>query len=147
MNIIETVRSILESFPKIAEVCNSIHIDFADPEPESYGLSSTGDELIREDILGGQLRRHSFMLYTVYSSINDYERLHNSTALLELGIWLEQQTGCEVATTVGSEERAGTLEKLTAANGMLYSVSQENALDGVQYQLQIIAEYTVDSEL
>ena len=147
MNIIETVRSILESFPKISDVCNEVHIDFADPEPTSYGLSSTGDELISEDVLGNQKRQHSFMLYSTFSSINDYERLHNSTALLDLGIWLEQQTGCEVATAVGSEERAGTLEKLTAANGMLYSVSQENALDGVQYQIQIIAEYTVESEL
>ncbi|MCR4889791.1 MAG: hypothetical protein K5979_11535 [Ruminococcus sp.] len=144
MNIIETVRSILESFPKISEVCNEVHIDFADPEPTSYGLSSTGDELITEDILGNQLRQHSFMLYTTYSSINDYERLNNSTALLELGLWLKEQTGFEVESTVGSTVYNGRLEKLTAANGMLISVPQENELDGVQYQLQIIAEYTVE---
>lgn len=144
MNIIETVRSILESFPKISEVCNEVHIDFADPEPTSYGLSSTGDELITEDILGNQLRQHSFMLYTTYSSINDYERLSNSTALLELGLWLKEQTGCEVESTVGSTVYTGRLEKLTAANGMLISVPQENEMDGVQYQLQIIAEYTVE---
>lgn len=144
MNIIETVRSILESFPKISEVCNEVHIDFADPEPTSYGLSSTGDELITEDILGNQLRQHSFMLYTTYSSINDYERLNNSTALLELGLWLKEQTGCEVESTVGSTVYNGRLEKLTAANGMLISVPQENEMDGVQYQLQIIAEYTVE---
>ena len=29
MNIIETVRGILESFPKIAEVVGEVHIDFA----------------------------------------------------------------------------------------------------------------------
>ena len=144
MNIIETVRSILESFPKISEVCNEVHIDFADPEPTSYGLSSTGDELITEDILGNQLRQHSFMLYTTYSSLNDYERLSNSTALLELGLWLKEQTGCEVESTVGSTVYNGRLEKLTAANGMLISVPQENEMDGVQYQLQIIAEYTVE---
>ena len=144
MNIIETVRSILESFPKISEVCNEVHIDFADPEPTSYGLSSTGDELITEDILGNQLRQHSFMLYTTYSSINDYERLNNSTALLELGLWLKEQTGFEVESTVGSTVYNGRLEKLTAANGMLISVPQENEMDGVQYQLQIIAEYTVE---
>ena len=144
MNIIETVRSILESFPKISEVCNEVHIDFADPEPTSYGLSSTGDELITEDILGNQLRQHSFMLYTTYSSINDYERLNNSTALLELGLWLKEQTGFEVESTVGSTVYTGRLEKLTAANGMLISVPQENEMDGVQYQLQIIAEYTVE---
>ena len=144
MNIIEKVRSILESFPKISEVCNEVHIDFADPEPTSYGLSSTGDELIREDILGNQLRQHSFMLYTTYSSINDYERLNNSTALLELGLWLKEQSGCEVETTICDNTYTGRLEKLTAANGMLISVPQENEMDGVQYQLQIIAEYTVE---
>ena len=143
MNIIETVRAILESFPKIAEVCNSVHIDFTDPEPSSFGLSSTGDELIREDIIGNQRRQHSFMLYTTYSSMNDYERLHNSSALLELSVWLSDQTGAEVETVSGSEVCTGTLEKLTAANGMLYSVPQENSIEGVQYQLQIIAEYTV----
>ena len=143
MNIIETVRSILESFPKISEVCNSIHIDFTDPEPTSYGLSSVGDELIREDVLGNKLRQHSFMLYTTYSSINDYERLNNSSALLELATWLKEQTGCEVETTIGSVTYTGTLEKLTASNGMLFSVPQENELEGVQYQLTIIAEYTV----
>lgn len=144
MNIIETVRSILESFPKISEVCNSIHIDFTDPEPTSYGLSSTGDDLIVEDVLGNQRRQHSFMLYTTYSSMNDYERLSNSTALLELGVWLKEQTGGTIETVIGSTTYTGTLEKLTASNGMLFAVPQENELDGVQYQLTIIAEYTVN---
>ena len=144
MNIIETVRSILESFPKISEVCNSIHIDFTDPEPTSYGLSSTGGELIYEDVLGNQRRQHSFMLYTTYSSMNDYERLSNSAALLELSVWLKEQTGGTIDTVIGSTTYTGTLEKLTASNGMLYSVPQENELDGVQYQLTIIAEYTVN---
>ncbi|WP_303824462.1 hypothetical protein [Ruminococcus flavefaciens] len=144
MNIIETVRSILESFPKISDVCNEVHIDFADPEPTSYGLSSTGDELISEDVLGNQKRQHSFMLYSTFSSINDYERMLNSTALLELGLWLEEQTDCEIESAVGDSIYTGKLTKLTAANGMLYNVPQENELDGVQYQLQIIAEYTVD---
>ena len=78
INIIETVRDILENFPKISEVCNEIHIDFADPEPTSYGLTSTGDSLIKEDILGNQTRQHTFMLYSTFSGINDYERLLNS---------------------------------------------------------------------
>jgi hypothetical protein len=143
MNIIERVRNILERFPKISEVCNEVHIDFADPEPTSYGLSSTGDSLISEDIIGNQKRQHSFMLYTTYSSINDYERLHNSSALLELGVWLHDQLDAEVETTIGSTVYTGTITKLTADNGMLYNIPQENELDGIQYQIQIIAEYTV----
>ena len=144
MNIIEKVQAILESFPKISEICNSVHIDFNEPEPTSYGLSSLGDELITEDIIGGQTRQHTFMLYTTYSSINDYERLHNSSALLELGTWLERQTDCEVTTTIGDDTYTGTLTKLKTANGMLYAIPQENEYDAYQYQLQIVAAYTVD---
>ena len=139
MNIIEKVQSILESFPKISEVCNSVHIDFTDPEPTSYGLSSEGDELI-----GNQKRQPTFMLFTVYSSINDYERLHNTSALLELGQWLERQTGGEVVTTIGDETLTGTIVKLRTANGMLETIPQENEMDGCLYHIQIIAEYTVE---
>lgn len=146
MNIIEKVRDILQSFPKISEVCNEVHIDFADPEPTSYGLSSTGDSLVSEDVLGNQKRKHAFMLYTTYSSINDYERLGNSTALLELTAWLKTQKGAVVETVIGDAAYTGKITSITAENGMLYDVPQENELDGVQYQLQIIAEYTVEIE-
>lgn len=144
MNIIEKVTDILQNYPKISEVCNEVHIDFSDPEPTSYGLSSTGDALITEDILGNQKRQHSFMLYSTFSSINDYERMLNSTALLELGLWLEEQTDFEIESTVGDNVYTGKLTKLRVENGMLYEIPQENQYDGWQYQLQIIAEYTVD---
>lgn len=144
MNIIEKVQEILQSFPKISEVVSEVHIDFADPEPTSYGLSSTGDSLISEDILGNQKRQHTFLFYSTYSSINDYERLNNSSALLELCTWLKTQEGAEVETVIGDDICTGEITRLSAENGMLYNVPQENELDGIQYQLQIIAEYTVN---
>lgn len=144
MNIIEKVREILQGFPRISEVCNDVHVDFTDPEPTSYGLSSIGDTLLSEDILGNQTRRHSFLLYTTYSGINDYERLSNSSALLELSQWLHGQTGGEVVSTYGTEIRTGSITEIRAENGMLYAVPQENNVDGMQYQLQIIAVYTVE---
>ena len=143
VNIIEKVRNLVQSFPDIPQVLNTVHVDFMDTEPTNYGLSSIGDELIVEDIIGGQLRQHTFMLYTTYSSMNDYERLHNSSALLELGLWLEQQVGCEITTTVNSTSKSGQLEKISISNGMLYAVPQEDELDSYQYQIQIVAEYTV----
>lgn len=145
MNIIEKVREILQSFPRISEICNEIHVDFADPEPTSYGLSSVGDSLIKEDVLGNQIRQHTFILYSTFSAYNDYDRLNNSTALLELSHWLETQANSDVETKIGEEIFSGKITKLTAENGMLYSVPQENLVDGVQYQLQIIAEYTVET--
>ena len=144
MNIIERMKSILQSFPKISTVCNEIHIDFADSEPTSYGLSSIGDSLIKEDILGNQTRQHSFLLYSTFSGINDFERQENSTALLELSLWLQEQTGAQVETVIGEHTYSGEITTITAANGMLYAAPQENNIDGMQYQLQITAQYTVE---
>lgn len=139
-DIIETVRDLLESFPEISAVVGEIHIDFADPEPTSYGLTSEGDTLIAEDVLGNQTRQHSFMLYSTFSGINDFERLQNSGALLRLTHWLSQQRDIPVT----HEGHAGVVKSIRAENGMLYNVPQENAADGMQYQLQIIAEYTIE---
>lgn len=180
MNIIETVQQILQSFPKINEVCNEIHIDFADTEPTSYGLSSIGDTLLKEDILGNQTRQHTFMLYSTFSGISDYERLNNSGALLELSLWLSRiaekandvvnntlrdlgkyrlsqikdYTLAElqhlnlpstlVTSQIDGEIFMGKITKITVENGMLYSVPQENTIDGMQYQVQIVIEYTVE---
>lgn len=144
MDIIEKMIEILESFPKISTVCNEIHIEFADPEPTSYGLSSTGDSLIKEDILGNQTRQHSFLLYSTFSGINDFERQENSTALTELSVWLKNQVGAEVTTEIDSKTYSGEITKITVENGMLYAVPQENAVDGMRYQLQIVVQYTVE---
>ncbi len=130
MNIIEKVRDILQNFPEIREVCNAVHVDFTDPGPTSYGLSSVGESLEKEDILGAKIRQPNFFLYSTFSSINDYERLENSSVLLNLAQWLESQTDEEII-------------KITAENGQLFAVPQENELDGWQYQLQIVVHYKI----
>lgn len=145
MNIIELVKSILQDFPKINEVCNDIHIDFTDNTSDSYGLYSIGDALLAEDILGNQRRQHNFLLYAVFQSVNDYDRLNNSGTLLELQLWLERQAQCqEIDTIVGNEKITGELTKLTCSNGMLYAIPENNLNSGVQYQLQITAEYKIE---
>ena len=144
MNIIEKVRSILESFPKISQVCNEIHIDFANPEPTSYGLPSTGDSLIGEDVLGNQKRRHTFELYSTFSGISDFERLTNSSALTELAQWLTLQRGQTVTSVISGTSYDGELLNVRAENGSIEEVPQENIFDGLLYHLQIVADYTVD---
>ena len=147
MNIIETVKDLLQKFPKISEVCNDVHVDFTEAETDSYGLSPTGDTLLFEDVLGNQTRQHTFTLYAVYQSVNDYDRLANSGVLLELQMWLEREgTGMSISAEVGNETFTGTVKKIVCSNGMVYAVPQENMTDGVMYQLQINAQYTIESE-
>ena len=146
MNIIECVREIVSGFPKIANICDVIHVDFTDSEATSYGLSPTGDTLVKEDILGNQTRQHTFILYAVYQSISDYDRLSNSGILLELQQWLEKQTGHTITAEIDGATQTGELKKLIPANGMLYSIPDENFNENVRYQLQITAEYTINNE-
>ena len=58
MTIIDFMRQKLTEYPKISEflVDGDIHVDFTEPG-SSYGLSSNGDSLVKEDMLGNQTRR------------------------------------------------------------------------------------------
>ena len=124
MNIVEQVKNILTIYAKHGE----IHIDFSEDKENSCGLSSIGDSLVRQDILGNQTRKHDFILYTAFQSLNDYDRLNNSGQLLELALWLEDRTEPPIT-------------KITTGNGMIYSIPNGNFQDIIQYQLQISVEY------
>lgn len=142
MNIIELVKSILQSFPKISEVCNEIHVDFTDDTPDNYGLSSTGDTLMKSYVDGSQKRSHNFILYAVWQSVSDYDRMINSGVLLQLQHWLEEYSGeCEITEIVNDKKIIGELTKLTCGNGMLFEIPNENFNDAVRYQIQITANY------
>ena len=143
MNIVEKMRSILQSFPKISQVCDTVHVDFNDAEEESYGLASMGDMQISENILGDQTRQHSFMLHSVFSAVNDFERLSNTGVLLELAQYLDKQVGETVTHEIDGVAHSGEITKISTANGMLSAIPDENTISGWFYQLQITAEYTV----
>ena len=81
MTVIDKVREILKEYPKIREFVNEIHIDFTESVAKSYGLSSTGDTLLRDDVLGTQLRQHNFVLYARAEAYEDFDRLQNSNFL------------------------------------------------------------------
>lgn len=144
MNIIEVMKSILAQFPKISVTGSEINIDLTGDDPTSFVLSSVGDRLVFEDVLGGQTRMHSFLLYAVFSGINDYERIENSTALTELAVWLSTRCGDSVTTLVGDEECPGELMSINAGNGRLYAVEEDNTITGMRYQMTIEAQYTVE---
>lgn len=148
MNIIELVKTTLQSFPRISEICSDIHVDFTDESPTSYGLYPTGDVLIKRDILGNETRKHTFTLQAIYQSQSDYDRLSNSGVLLELQLWLEKQpANQQITVTIGDITKTGRLKKLTCSNGMLFRIPNGNMNDGVCYQLQISAEYKLEREV
>lgn len=143
MNILEKVKEILTEYPKMSEFCNGIHTDFTENKPGNFGLYPNGDTVLKTDILGSQKRKHSFVLYANNQSLNDFERIANSTFLLELAYWLETVKNVPITVTVGTKEREGTITKMSSANGMMFAAPTGDINDGVTYQLQIYAEYSV----
>lgn len=146
MNIIEAVKETLTNYEKISEFTNNISVDFMENTPTNFGLYSTGDELIREDVLGNQTRRHTFILYANKQSFTDFDRLCNSSFLLELNYWLEKQKGLLISVEIDGKTKTGEIVKLSSANGMMYSIPTGDINGGITYQLQIYAEYSVKEE-
>lgn len=149
MTIIDYMRQKLTEYPKISEFLagDDIHIDFTEPDPVNYGLSSTGDSLLKEDVLGNQIRQHNFTMYAVGQSCTDYNRIANSNFLLELSYWLEdlpEEGGIEV--NIGEKTRTAAFLGATTANAMSMGLMGETIDQGVMYQLQIQARYKVESE-
>ena len=149
MTIIDFMRQKLSEYPKIQEFLlgEELHIDFTDGNATSYGLSSSGDSLLKEDVLGNQQRRHSFVLYAVCQSFTDYCRVANSNFLLELAYWLERLPEEDVLeVNIGDEVLPGRFLKATTANAMAMQPMGATVNDGVLYQIQIYANYEIRME-
>lgn len=149
MTIIDFMRQKLTEYPNMDEFLagGDIHMDFTEPDPTNYGLSSTGDSLVKEDLLGNQTRQHSFVLYAVGQSFTDYNRLANSNFLLELSYWLErlpEERG--ISAEIDGQEFSGKFLKATSANAMSMGLMGDTIDRGVMYQLQIYATYKLESE-
>lgn len=148
MNIIELVKNILQTFPEISEVCNEIHVDFTEDTPVNYGLSSTGDTLLKRYVNGDEKRVHTFILFAVWQSLNDYDRMVNSGALLALQHWLENYSGdTGLSETINNINYSGELTRLNCTNGMLEEIPDENFNTFVRYQIQITANYNLYKEI
>lgn len=145
MNVIEAMRQVLTDYPNISDfISGEVHIDFNEEEDHNYGLSSTNDSLLRKDILGNQTRTNNLVLYATNQSANDYDRLQNSTFLLDLGYYLETVKGQEVTATINGVEMIGQIQSVSIANAMAWGKSEDGQL--ITYQLQIKVNYTLESE-
>ncbi len=148
MNIIELVRQTLSEFPQISALNNGVDVDFTRDDVDNCGLYPTGDQLLKEDVLGNQDRQHNFVLYAKFDGFSEYQRLANSTFLLDLGYWLEKAANNQsIEVTINEKTVHGTLKKLSGANGMLYGYQDGTLTGPVTYQIQIYAQYHLESEV
>lgn len=139
MNIIEAVHQILSEFPSLGE----IGVDLTDESPDTSALVSTGDSLVRWDVIGNQQRLHTFVLRSVWQSQSDYERMSNSGLLLELAYYLDcYAPHTAVTAVVDGAEYVGEITGAECSNGMLFAIP-DTVNGGVIYQMQIAVTYKI----
>ena len=146
MNIIDTVKDILKKYSRINELSDDVQIDITDNENANIGLFCNGDILIKKDLLGNQKRKMTFNIYAVNQAMNNFERLNNSSFLLELGYYLDSIHDVDITAVVNKTEKKGILTKLNCSNAMLYSRMDGDLNNNVMYQIQISAEYVLNDE-
>lgn len=141
MNIIEAVKNIVADYDHISDFSGDIDIDFTKETSGNIGLFPTGDSLVKRDILGNETRRHNFQLMATANSFTDFDRLNNSSWLLEFSYYLD---GIKNLLIDETDDKKVSITKMTPANAMLYGYLNRDAQDGVVYQLQISAEYKTE---
>ena len=138
MNVIEKTQQIISEYPEISKFTNEIDIDFTSNEPTSFGLSSTGDSLVREFLTGKQIRQHNFVMYATQDSFNSFQRLSNSNFLIDFTYWLETQKNIDIDE--------GKILRMWTSNAMAYEVPSGDINDGIRYQVQIYVEYEKEEQ-
>lgn len=136
---IQKLRDFIASYPNIDRF-GECHIDWTDAEVGNYGIMPTGESVIRreEDITGfvTVYKQYNISLYAMEFTINDIMRLEASGWLEDFTEWIEGQSECGLAPTLGDNPAE---EHITAQNGMLFDLS-DNGQTG-RYQIQIQCFY------
>lgn len=143
MNIQDTVKEIIKGFSRINEFSDNIQTDFADDADGSVGLYGAGDTLIKHDVLGNMQCRSNFHLYAVNQAATNYDRLNNSSFLLELGYYLRTIKDVSITAIVNGEEKQGIMKSIDCSDAMLFSRMEGDTNRNVMYQVPIKTEYKI----
>jgi|LAHS01.1.fsa_nt_gb hypothetical protein len=145
MNVTETVKQIITDCPLMDEFNNGVHIDYTEAKDNEAGMFPIGPTKIGEDLIGNEKYKMTYQFYAGLCAYEDAERLSNSDFLTKLTYYLNKQKDIAIIETVDSQDRAGTIKKIDAANALVFDVPTGDINDGVRYQLQLSVNYIIKS--
>lgn len=134
MNVIERMQDTIKNL-----LDTEVHIDFTEESEACYSLSTVSDTKLKQDIIGNQTRMNSMELSMTKLSPMDYDRLNNSSFLLNLGYELETYKGLEITTTIQGQERSGHIKSISVSNGQPFYTSEDRQY--ITYLIQIKVVY------
>lgn len=141
MNMLETIRNWLKSFPEHDRL-ESLQVDYFGVIPGNGSVAPTGLLEIsrREDILGNVVveNQFNFALYYVFAKATDDDKgsMENADWLMHLQKWVQEQSILGLAPVFGDEPRK---EQIKAQNGSIFDVTEEGV---ATYMVQLSVNFT-----
>ncbi len=134
MNIIEAMKSFINSCSFISEFSSGVKIDYTSNKPVNFGLSSSGNDVVKIYLSGNTVNQHSFVLYASKYTIEDADRLTNSGFLEKLSDWIAEKNKARAFPMI----EKGHIQKITAANAILFDLAENGDTGLYQIQIQVI---------
>ncbi|MEZ3495950.1 MAG: hypothetical protein K1V97_00010 [Lachnospiraceae bacterium] len=140
MSKIQKFREFIQSCPLMDDFAE-IHIDWTDANAGSIGIMPTGESIVGriQDVCGNVTLRKQYnvSIYAMEFTIDDVVRLETSGWLEDFTEWIEEQSAKHTIPVFGDNP---DVEYMTAQNGMLFYISDNNRTGRYQIQIQCFYE-------
>lgn len=132
MTVLEKLKNWLQSFPLWED---TLQIDAVSALPGSSGLFPRGiTEISRKTDILGNVTTENKMQFVLYR-VAPHQPEDNSSFLLALQNWIQQQSACGLAPQFGDD---ATRERVLAEQGKLHAVPQAST---GKYGVNLTVEY------
>lgn len=132
MTVLEKLKNWLQSFPLWED---TLQIDAVSALPGSSGLFPQGiTEISRKTDILGNVTTENKMQFVLYR-VAPHQPEDNSSFLLALQNWIQQQSACGLAPQFGDD---ATRERVLAEQGKLHAVPQAST---GKYGVNLTVEY------
>lgn len=134
MSILSAMKTYIQACPFLDELAD-VHIDLMDDTATEYGLSQTGDQLVKKYISGEQKRQAAFGLYVKGYTFDDVKRLENAAFCERFIFWLADN---ELKGDFPALDNGFIATNISAENGMLFDVSENGDIGTYVIQIHLI---------
>jgi hypothetical protein len=124
MTVLTALKTYLATYNGL-ESGAPLSVDFLGARPTGYAIIPLpGAKIIEKYLDGGSLREFPFAIQSMFSTVDEAERLENSGFYEALSDWFETQTLADTLPTLASGKTATIIEAL--GWGFLYEQGQSD---------------------
>lgn len=117
-----------------------LHIDQLEDEPVNYSIGSSGQTLLRSDVLGNETWQYNFLLQTREYTADDLARMNNAEFTEQFVFYIHSCNNNNIFPDLPS---GFTPIEIDADNGMILSIDDDGDRGIYQIQIHLVFEREV----